>query len=169
MSILTTRPATIDDVDAIRSIYNQGIEDRIATLEEDPKTREDVEVWLAERGERYAVLVAQGDDGAVLGWASLNPYSHRCAYWGVADLSVYVRRDARGRGVGTQLLEAIETRARHHGFHKIVLFTLPFNWAGQALYRRCGYREVGTFRAQGRLDGRFVDVMSMEKLLTEVP
>jgi len=63
------------------------------------------------------------------------------------------------------MLVAAERLARQNGFYKIVLFTLPFNANGQGLYRKTGFREVGVFRNQGRLDGRFVDVMAMEKLL----
>jgi L-amino acid N-acyltransferase YncA len=114
---------------------------------------------------RYVVLVAIYE-GEIRGWASLNPYSHRCAYAGVADLSIYVDRQWRGKGVGSRLLKALEAQSRTHGFHKIVLYTFPFNRLGQGLYRKHGFYEVGTFRNQGRLDGRFVDVMAMEKLLT---
>jgi phosphinothricin acetyltransferase len=105
-------------------------------------------------------------DGVIAGWCSLNRYSHRCAYDGVADLSVYVAREARGAGVGFALVGAVEQVARANGVYKIVLFTLPFNENGQALYRKAGFREVGTFRDQGRLNGCFVDVMAMERLLT---
>jgi L-amino acid N-acyltransferase YncA len=158
------RPATIADLDAIVTIYNQGIEDRVATLEQHPKTLHDIQRWFTAREDRYAVLVAE-EAARVVGWASLNPYSDRCAYAGVAELSVYVHRAWRGRGVGKTLLSSLEEVARQHRFHKIVLFTFPFNAAGQALYRKMGYREVGIFRNQGRLDGVFVDVMAMEKLL----
>lgn len=158
------RDARAGDLETIRSIYNEGIADRIATLDEDPKTAEEIAAWFDAHGERYAVLVAERD-GRVEGWASLNPYSHRCAYHGVADLSVYVARNARGRGVGSALLSALDARAKREDFHKIVLFALANNDAGRRLYDRCGYREVGIFRNQGRLDGRFVDVIAMEKLL----
>jgi L-amino acid N-acyltransferase YncA len=163
---LRVRTATAADLGAIRRIYNEGIEDRIATLDEDPKSADDIAHWWAAHDDRYAVLVAENASGDVAGWASLNPYSHRCAYRGVADLSVYVARGARGTGVGTLLLRALENTARENAFHKIVLFTLTFNAGGQGLYRKLGYREVGTFREQGRLDGRFVDVMAMEQILT---
>ena len=159
------RSAHSEDLDDIRRIYNEGIADRIATLDEDPKTPGEMVAWWADHVGRYAVLVAEDSNGVVLGWASLNPYSHRCAYRGVADLSVYVARNARARGVGSALLTALEKTANADGFHKIVLFTLPFNAGGQHLYQRCGYREVGVFREQGRLDGNFVDVMAMEKIL----
>lgn len=120
--------------------------------------------WYQEHTDRYSILVInQGEE--ILGWASLNPYSHRCAYRGVADLSVYIDRNLRGKGLGTQLLQALEEKAKVNRFHKIVLFTFSFNGLGQGLYRKVGYREVGVFQNQGMLDGEFIDVMAMEKLL----
>jgi L-amino acid N-acyltransferase YncA len=162
---LRVRSATAADLGAIGRIYNQGIEDRIATLDEEPKTADDMAAWWAVHQDRYAVLVAEDAGGAISGWASLNPYSHRCAYAGVADLSIYVARDARGTGVGSVLLRALEQTAKAHDFHKIVLFTFTFNAGGQGLYRKFDYREVGTFHEMGKLDGKFIDVMAMEKTL----
>jgi L-amino acid N-acyltransferase YncA len=165
---LVIRGGRRDDIVEMTRIYNQGIEDRIATLEVDSKSQADVEQWLIDDPPtRYEVIVAEAD-GKLAGWAALRPYSHRCAYAGVADLSIYVERNARGKGVGDQLLTALEKRARENAFHKIVLFTFPFNEAGQRLYRKRGFREVGTFREQGTLDGRFVDVVAMEKILTPI-
>lgn len=159
------RFAAANDLAAIREIYNEGIVDRVATLDLDEKSDDDIATWWNDHGERYAVLVAERA-GEIVGWASLNRYSHRCAYDGVADLSIYVARAARGGGIGSALLAELERAALERRFHKIVLFTFPFNDGGQRLYRARGFREVGLFREQGRLDGRFVDVMAMEKLLT---
>jgi L-amino acid N-acyltransferase YncA/protein-tyrosine-phosphatase len=161
---LLVRDAQELDITAICAIYNQGIEDRIATLDEDAKSEEEVRSWFREHDDRYRVLVAERNE-CVVGWASLNPYSHRCADRGVADLSVYVERDARGSAVGTALLQEIENRARRAAFHKIVLFALARNTPGRRLYQKMGFREVGVFRGQGRLDGRFVDVLAMEKII----
>lgn len=161
---VVVREAMESDLNDILEIYNQGIEDRIATLEEEPKDPSYMKRWFTERGDRYTVLVVEDGD-QIVGWASLNPYSHRCAYAGVADLSVYVRRHKRGNGIGSALLRHLDSVARENGFHKIVLFTFPFNANGQGLYHKMGYREVGIFRNQGKLDGQFVDVMAMEKLL----
>ncbi len=163
-SSLAVREARAGDLAAIRAIYNEGIADRVATLDLDPKTDAEIADWFAVRSDgHYAVVVATRDD-AVVGWASLNPFSHRCAYREVADLSIYVARAARGTGAGTALIRAVEDVARRNGFHKIVLFAVTFNAAGQRLYRKAGYREVGIFREQGVLDGRFVDVLAMERL-----
>jgi len=161
---LAIRRAELADLEPIRHIYNEGIADRVATLDEDPKDSAEIAEWWERHAGRYAVLVAERED-EIVGWASLNPYSHRCAYAGVADLSIYVKRSARGTGVGKPLLAALEHVARENEFYKIVLFTFPFNEAGQRLYRGLGYREVGIFKEQGRLDGRPTDVMAMEKLL----
>ncbi|MET3293989.1 UNVERIFIED_ORG: L-amino acid N-acyltransferase YncA [Bacillus proteolyticus] len=156
------RNARTQDIEQITAIYNQGIQDRIATLEENEKTTADMEEWFVNRGERYAVLVAEME-GQIVGWVFLNPYSHRCAYNGVADLSIYIDREQRGKGIGKRLLQKIEEVAIQNDFYKIVLFTFPFNVLGQGLYRSMGYREVGVFKNQGKLDGKFVDVMVMEK------
>jgi phosphinothricin acetyltransferase len=161
---VAVRSAADADLASIRAIYNEGIADRVATLDEEPKSDEDIAAWWSAHDGRYAVVVAERD-GAVVGWCSLNRYSQRCAYDGVADLSVYVARAERGTGVGSALLGSIERAARENGFDKIVLLTFTFNANGQALYRKAGYREVGTFRNHGRLDGRFVDVMAMEKIV----
>ncbi len=161
---LVVRDADAGDLEDIRRIYNEGIEDRVATLDEEPKSGKEIRAWFADHGERYAILVAERA-GAIAGWAALNRYTHRCAYDGVADLSIYVARAQRGTGIGSGLLGALEAIARAHSFHKIVLFTFPFNAPGQRLYRKHGFREVGVFREQGRLDGHFIDVMAMEKIL----
>ncbi|HDX9580264.1 TPA: N-acetyltransferase [Bacillus pseudomycoides] len=159
---MLVRNAQAQDIEQITAIYNQGIQDRIATLEEKEKTVVDMEGWFANRGERYVVLVAERE-GTIVGWISLNPYSHRCAYSGVADLSIYIDREQRGKGIGKRLLKEIEEVAVQNEFYKIVLFTFPFNVLGQGLYHSMGYREVGVFEKQGKLDGEFVDVMAMEK------
>ncbi|WAH38127.1 arsinothricin resistance N-acetyltransferase ArsN1 family A [Alicyclobacillus dauci] len=154
-----------EDLEAILTIYNQGIEDRIATLEVDQKDMDYMTNWFENHNGRYRVFVAE-TDGEVVGWASLHPYSHRCAYAGVGELSVYIRRDWRGKGVGQKLLTALEAFAKENDFHKLILGTFPFNQNGQGLYHKMGFYEVGTFKNQGKLDGKWVDVMWMEKLLS---
>ncbi|PLR78708.1 GNAT family N-acetyltransferase [Bacillus sp. V3-13] len=161
---IETRLASKEDLHSILHIYNQGIEDRVATLEEDQKSLDYMEDWFSQHNERFAVVVAV-QNNEVVGWASLNRYSNRCAYNGVTDLSIYIKREYRGRGIGSILLSNIERIAAQNNFNKIVLFTFPFNKLGQGLYYKNGYREVGVFKNQGMLDGRYVDVMIMEKII----
>src|SRR5215813_5567014 len=107
MASIEIRPAAAADGEVIARIYNQGIEDRLATLETELRTADERRQWLAARGARHPVIVAESAPGAVVGWASLNAFNPRRAYDHVADLSVYVERTWRGRGVGRLLLERL--------------------------------------------------------------
>jgi phosphinothricin acetyltransferase len=161
---LSVRRASTDDLEAIRGIYNEGIEDRVATLDREPKSRQEIEQWWSAHDGRYAVLVAI-ESGDIVGWAALNAFSQRCAHSNIADLSVYVARRSRGQGVGYALLSALVQEAARNGFHKIVLHALDSNESGKRLYRKSGFREVGVFKQHGALDGRYVDVVALELLL----
>lgn len=166
MEEIKLRDATQADVPSICAIHNQGIEDRVATLDVDPHTLDEQREWFHRHGRRHPVIVAEAV-GATVGWASLNPFSARAAYRFVADLSVYIERQWRGKGVGTRLLHEIDERARALGYHKIVLAAFPFNQAGMRLYEKFGFRTVGIYREQGLIDGRWVDTIIMEKLFDE--
>lgn len=160
----TIRQAADGDLKAIAAIYNEGIEDRVATLDTQPKSPEEIADWWRRHGDRYAVLVAT-ESGNVLGWASLNRFSARCAHAEIADVSVYVTREFRGRGVGFALLSGLAHQAAANGFRKLVLHALDHNEHGKRLYFKAGFREVGVFREHGRIDGRYVDVVAMERIL----
>jgi len=158
------RPATPGDAEAICTIYNQGIEDRIATLETQFRTPSERRQWLAARGPRHPVIVAEVN-GRVIGWGSLNVFNPRDAYRYVADSSVYVERGSRSTGIGRRLLERLIELAREIGYHKMVLSAFAFNQPGMALYTRMGFTRVGIYREQGLLDGTWVDTVIMERLL----
>jgi len=164
---VTIRPAAFaapGDIEVICAIHNQGIADRIATLDTTPRTTDDTHAWLSERHPRHPVIVAEVD-GTVVGWASLNPFNARAAYDNVADFSVYIERGWRGKGIGRQLLEQLIDLARGIGFHKMVLAAMAYNSAGIALYSRAGFSRVGVYHEQGQLDGKWVDVVIMERIL----
>jgi L-amino acid N-acyltransferase YncA len=135
MDTIALRQAAIADAEAICLIYNQGIEDRIATLETECRTPEERRQWLLGRGTRHPVIVAEMQ-GRVVGWGSLNPFNPRPVYDAVADLSVYVERSWRGKGIGRRLLERLIALAPGLGYHKMVLAAFPFNEAGVALYKK---------------------------------
>jgi L-amino acid N-acyltransferase YncA len=165
---VTIRRAEPGDSDAIAEIHNQGIVDRLATLDTTLRTAPGVRQWLAERENRHPVIVATIDDGrgaGVIGWASLNRFNPRAAYDHVADFSVYVDRRWRGQRIGSQLLEQLIALAREIGFHKLVLSALARNAAGVRLYSKLGFERVGIYREMGMLDGEWVDVILMEKIL----
>jgi L-amino acid N-acyltransferase YncA len=162
---LQIRAATPEDAAAIAHIYNQGIEDRSATLETQLRTPEERAGWLAARGPRHPVIVAVDGAEKVVGWASLNSFNPRAAYDHVVDISIYVAREQRGRGIGDALMSALEERARALSYHKMVLAALPTNAPGMRLYERHAFRTVGIYHEQGMLDDRWVDVIVMEKIL----
>jgi L-amino acid N-acyltransferase YncA len=161
---VTIRPAAASDADAIAEIHNQGIVDRVATLDTALRTAAGTRAWLADRGSRHPAIVADVG-GTIVGWASLNRFNPRAAYDHVADFSVYVERTWRGRGVGTRLLDRLIDLAREIGFHALVLSALARNATGVALYRKAGFVHVGVYREMGLLDGQWVDVVVMEKIL----
>jgi phosphinothricin acetyltransferase len=165
MNSYRVRLATAADAEAICRIYNQGIEDRVATLETELRTPEERRQWLAGRSPRHPVVVAEGGDGAVAGWASLNVFNPREAYRHITDISVYLERAFRGKGIGRNLLTRLVELGREHGFHKLVLSAFPTNTNGMALYEKLGFRTVGVYEEQGMLDGRWVDTIIMERLL----
>lgn len=222
------RPATEADAIAICQIYNQGIEDRLATLETELRTADERRQWLTVRSPRHPVIVCELATPAtssnrpptllpdhavpattspattsnrpptalpdhtgpattspatasnrpptalpdhpapattVAGWASLNVFNARDAYRFVADISVYVERQWRGKGAGRVLLTRLIELGREHGYHKLVLSAFPFNPGGMALYNKLGFRTVGVYKEQGQLDGGWVDTIIMERLL----
>jgi phosphinothricin acetyltransferase len=103
----------------------------------------------------------------VLAWAAASEYRPRECYAGIAEFSVYVDRDARGRGAGRRATEALIAACEAAGFWKLVSRVFPENAASRALLRRCGFREVGVYRRHAKLDGEWRDVVIVERLVGE--
>jgi L-amino acid N-acyltransferase YncA len=164
MSVIIRLAAT-SDAPAIADIYNQGIADRGATFETEPRGSADIEARLSDQT-RYPTFVAEEGDRAI-GWAGLSSYRSRACYAGIAEFSIYLDRRARRRGVGTQLLEALVEAARVRGYWKLVSRVFPFNTASRSLCRACGFREVGVYEKHGYLDGQWMDVVIVERLIPE--
>jgi L-amino acid N-acyltransferase YncA len=158
--LTTVRPAAPADAAAMAAIYNQGIEERVATFETRLREPADCEPLL----ERALVAERGGD---VVGWAAAFPYSERECYAGVAEISVYVERGERGAGTGTLVLERLCSWAQERGLWKLVSKLFPENTASLALVARCGFRVVGLHLRHARLDGEWRDVLLVERLLGE--
>lgn len=147
-----------DDWPAARSIYEAGIATGEATFE----TRvPEWEAWDAAHLEGHRLVALQ--DGAVVGWAALAPVSGRCCYSGVAEVSVYVSPQARGRGVGRTLLERLVASAEERGIWTVQAGVFPANAASLAVLRRCGFRIVGVRERVGKLNGEWRDVVLLER------
>jgi phosphinothricin acetyltransferase len=163
---LVVRLAVPADAAAVAEIYNQGISERGATFETQPRTADDLVRRIQEDVARFPILVAEGD-GGILGWASIGNYRDRSCYAGVGEFSVYIHRNARGRGVGRTLLAELVREARERGYWKLLSRIFPRNAASLALCRSLGFREVGTYEKHGRLDGQWLDVVIVERLIPE--
>jgi phosphinothricin acetyltransferase len=158
------RAARPSDALALCAIYNQGIADRVATFETRERDVAEVEGWFEGDG---PMVVEEDDDGTVLGFARLTQASDRCVYRGIGDHALYVRRDARGRGVGRRLLEALCAEAERRGYSKVSSRVFADNAASRAVHRKAGFREVGVQERHGKLDGEWRDVVLVERLLGE--
>jgi phosphinothricin acetyltransferase len=163
---VTTRLATAADAPAIAAIYNEGIADRIATFETEPRTVAQIEAQLHDKGDRFPTVVAERE-GRIVAWAGAGLYRSRPAYAGVAEHSVYVARDARGTGAGRAALAALCRTYAERGFWKLVSRIFPENTASLALHERCGFRVVGVYRRHGRLDGAWRDCVIVERMLDD--
>jgi len=158
------RKATLKDAKRIAEIYNQGISEHIATLETTLRDTKEREEWLSQRDSRHPVFVAEYRS-SVVGWASINVFNTREVYKYVGDISVYIDKNMRGKGIGKLLLQTLEKKAKQLKFHKLVIAGFPFNTPAVALYTKVGYKKVGIYEEQGLLDGEWVDVLLMEKIL----
>jgi L-amino acid N-acyltransferase YncA len=161
---IRVRPAIEADAAAIAEIYNQGIEDRVATFETELRSAADRLAWLCSISGRYPALVADAE-GQVVGWAGAGPYGTRACYRGIGEFSVYVRREWRGRRVGDLLLPALIAESERLGLWKLTSRIFLFNEASRALCRKHGFREVGIHEKHGKLDGRWLDVAIVERLI----
>ena len=149
------RPA---DWACVAEIYWDGMRDGLATFETE------VPSWEAWDAAHSLRLVAEVD-GKIVGFAALSAASTRRCYAGVAENSVYVARDARGRGIGRALLEKLISRARLAGIWTIQTSIFPENRASLGLHERCGFRVVGTRERIGKRDGIWRDTVFLEKRL----
>ncbi|HSY49854.1 MAG TPA: arsinothricin resistance N-acetyltransferase ArsN1 family A [Thermoanaerobaculia bacterium] len=159
---MKTRDAAIADASAIARIYNEGIDDRVATFETRHRTADDVVRWF---DGRHPVVVVEADTGEVIAFAATSTYRPRDCYAGIAEFSVYASRAARGRGAGRAAIEALFAAARAAGFWKLVSRVFVENTASRGLLRSVGFREVGVYERHGLLDGVWRDVVIVEKLL----
>lgn len=158
---MVIRDAVLEDAEAVARIYNEGIEDRIATVETDLRTAAEIEEWF----DRDLPFLVLEEDGVVQAYSAGIPFSGRCAYSGVLEFSFYVARDERGKGYGSAVLRAFLEIARERGFHKVIGNLLAENAVSAGVMGRCGFREVGVYERHGVRDGQFFDVRAMEILL----
>jgi L-amino acid N-acyltransferase YncA len=158
---VSIRLAQAADAEKLAEIFNEGVEDRVATFETHRAGPGDAAGWISDD----LVVVAERD-GALVGWAKASPYADRHAYYdGVREATLYVERGARRTGVGRRLLEALAEAAAESGAHKLVGKIFTSNAPSIAMVGQLGWREVGVHERHGTLDGEWKDVLVVEKLI----
>jgi phosphinothricin acetyltransferase len=157
---MRVRLARVADAAAIASIYNQGIEDRIGTFETELRTEAMISSWF---DDIHPIVVVE-HDGEIIAYASTSSYRERACYAGIAEFSVYVRRDWRGKGAGRLALSHLMHESEVTGFWKLVSRIFVENDASRRLMQRLCFREVGIYEKHGQLDGVWRDVVIVEYL-----
>ena len=160
---LAARPATPADAERIAQIYNEGIEDRVGTFETAPRSANDVRAWF---DGRHPIVVVE-DDGQTVAFASTSAYRSRECYAGIAEFSVYVARNGRGKGAGRVAMRALIDAVKPAGIWKLVSRIFIENTASRRLMASMGFREVGIYEKHARLDGQWRDVVIVERLIPE--
>jgi len=155
---IVIEPMAPGDWDTVRAIYQEGIATGHATFEH---AVPDWGRWDA--GHLPICRLVARANSKVLGWAALSPVSSRPVYAGVAEVSVYVAEQARGRGIGFQLLSALVEASEEQGIWTLQAGIFPENKASIELHKRCGFRIVGTREKIGRMNGRWRDTVMMER------
>ncbi len=161
--MIMIRQATPKDLDAVTEIYNEAILKTVATFDIQPKTSEDQKPWFENHGGKHPLLVAE-QDGQVVAWASLSEWSDRCAYSDTAEVSLYVKSENQGKGVGRKLLKTLVAEGEKVGLHTVIARITEGNEASLSLFKSEGFELVGVMREVGRKFGRLLDVCMMQKI-----
>jgi phosphinothricin acetyltransferase len=152
-------PMTVNDWPAVRAIYEEGLATGMGSFE---VSSPEWEQWDAARLP-HSRFVARDDDGAVIGWAAISPFSQRKCYAGVAENGRLRGAAARGKGVGRALLEAVIDSSEAHGVWTLQGATIADNSVSLALQARCGFRVVGRRERIAQRDGVWRDTILTER------
>jgi L-amino acid N-acyltransferase len=158
------RPATIDDQEAIREIYNEAVLNTVATFDTEERSSVQQLEWWKNHKKNHPVFVAVENE-RIIGWASLSPWSDRCAYDTTVEVSVYIDSDYRGQGIGSKLLEIVTAEGAKAGNHTILSRITEGNEASIRIHAKVGYQTIGVMKEVGFKFGKFLDVTIMQKML----
>ena len=161
--MLTLRKAATDDLAEITEIYNEAILNTTATFDPQPKTLVEQKIWFLSHQPKYPILIAE-QDNLIVGWASLSKWSDRCAYSGTAEVSLYVRKEYRGKGIGRQLLKSLLEEGKTISLHIVIARAAGDNKASLSLFESEDFQKIGAMKEVGRKFDKLLDVHLMQKI-----
>lgn len=161
--MLEIRRATIEDIDSITDIYNEAILKTVATFDTEKKNVEQQRRWFEEHSSKNPILVAEGN-GVIFGFASLSKYSTRCAYSDTAEISLYIKEEYQGKGIGKKLIKAIIDEGEQAGLHAVIARITEGNEKSIHLHESVGFEHIGTLKEVGLKFDKRLDVCLMQKV-----
>lgn len=165
--MVTIRKATLSDLKEITDIYNDAIQKTVATFDTEIKTIDNQKKWFEDHGPNNPILVAELD-GNIIGWAALSRYSTRCAYSDTAEISLYVREQDQGRGIGKKLMQSIVKEGENTSLHTIIARITDGNEKSIHLHKSVGFEHIGIMKEVGNKFGRRLDVCLMQKVYKNI-
>lgn len=161
--MINIRTATLNDQPSILEIYNEAILNTTATFDTSPRTIEKQIEWFNNHMKNHPIFIAE-ENNTIVGWASLSPYSDRCAYDTTVEVSVYIHHEHRGKKIGSQLLEVVTLSGKELNNHTVISRIASENKSSIHIHEKIGYRLVGEMKEVGFKFGRLLDVTIMQFL-----
>jgi phosphinothricin acetyltransferase len=161
--MVTIRKATLKDIVAITEIYNDAVLKTVTTFDTETKTYEEQKIWFDNHGINNPIIVAE-HDRIIVGWAALSRYSTRCAYSDTAEISLYVREQDQGKGIGKKLMQSIVNEGENTSLHTIISRITDGNEKSIYLHKSVGFEHIGIMKEVGNKFGRRLDVCLMQKV-----
>ena len=159
--MINFRPAKESDQQAIMEIYNDAVLHTTSTFDTEERTLESQVTWFRKHKKNHPVLVAE-ENGIVIGWSSLSPWSDRCAYDTTVEVSVYVNPEFHGRGIGSELLKMVTEEGKKLNNHTVISRITQGNEISIHLHEKLGYKHIGVMKEVGFKFGKFLDVHMMQ-------
>ena len=163
-SNFSARKGMVSDASSIASIYNQGIEDRVATFETELRDESSISDWFQTN---YPIVVVIDNNCTLVSFAASFPYRDRKCYQGIHEFSVYTHRNFRRMGCGKLAVQFLIDQVRQLNGWKLLSRIFPENIASRELCKNLGFREVGTYHRHAKLDGKWRDTVIVELLIDE--
>ncbi len=159
--MIRIRTASENDLSSIAEIYNDAVLNTTATFDIEPKSYPEQKEWFERHTGKYTIIIAAEKD-VVVGWASLSPWSDRCAYSNTADIAVYIKEEFRGKGIGGKLVKELLKRGSKNGLHTAIAKICSENETSMNLFKKRGFKHIGTMKEVGYKFGKKLDVHLMQ-------